>query len=264
MPPASHELCPLLKATRRAARARRPQRHPARSACAAAGQSCAELRGAGGELHDRRSVSPRSNRQAGSWHVDQRERRALFGADPGQCRGRLGRCGRRARRRAADRAQAEAADDHHLRRAAGHRARRSARSPRPSATSFISRRRAGGCSPRRWTRCRASRCDAQPEEYEVALAAHRMEERTIVKVRNDPQPLGRPAHLHARPPSRRRVSRRTPTVSSGWRGRADSACRPRRRWRAIVGVADLRRSRGPSPMSRAEALDPGRFLGQPA
>ena len=54
---------------------------------------------------------------------------------------------------------------------AGHRRSTACRSPRPSATSSISRRRAGGCSPRRWTRCRASRCDAQPDEYEVALAA---------------------------------------------------------------------------------------------
>ena len=52
-------------------------------------------------------------------------------------------------------------------------------------------------------------CDAQPDEYEVALAAYRMEERTTVKVERDPQPLGGPADLHARPPSGGRLRART-------------------------------------------------------
>ena len=44
-------------------------------------------------------------------------------------------------------------------------------------------------------------CDAQPDEYEVALAAYRMEERTTVKVRPHPQPLGGSPDFRAGPSS---------------------------------------------------------------
>ena len=43
-------------------------------------------------------------------------------------------------------------------------------------------------------------CDAQPDEYEVALAAHRMEERTTVKVRQIHSKWAGLQDLHARPP----------------------------------------------------------------
>ena len=95
--------------------------------------------------------------------------------------------------------RAEAPHDHHLRCAARYRPRRVCPSPRRSATSSISRRRAAGCSPRPMDEVPSDPCDAQPDEYEVALAAYRMEERTIVKVEQHPQPLGGPQDLHARP-----------------------------------------------------------------
>ena len=71
-------------------------------------------------------------------------------------------------------------------------------------------------------------CDAQPDELEVALAAQRIEERTMMTV-------GRIVHkwagLRTFAPDRRPVAGfapDAPTVFSGWPGRAASGCRPRR------------------------------------
>ena len=96
-------------------------------------------------------------------------------------------------------------------------------------------------------------CDAQPDELEVALAAHRMEERTTVKVERI---HGRWAGLRTFTPDRRRpwALLPTPAGSSGWRGRAAPGCRPRRRWRRSPGA-----DRGePWPVAEvtAEELDP--------
>ena len=77
-------------------------------------------------------------------------------------------------------------------------------------------------------------CDAQPDEYEVALAAHRMEERTTVEVERIHSKLGGPPDLHARPSSGGRLRAAMPRASSGSPGRAGSGCRLRRRWRAIA------------------------------
>ena len=222
---------------------------------------CASCGARGGDARDRRSGSRAIERRDGDVAGRRREPASLFGADPGQCRGLLGRS-RRARRRAAARACSPSAgrSSPSMRRRAPSSKR--CRSPRRSATSSISRPRAGGCSPRRWTRCRASRCDAQPDEYEVALAAHRMEERTIVKVERDPQPLGGAAHLHARsPPGRGLRARCGRLFLAGRAGRiraADLAGDGGDRGFADRGraVADGRHRRG--------RLKPGRFLGQPA
>ena len=92
-----HELCPLLKDDARP-RHRRPQRHPPRPACAAAGQSAAAAATAAASSHTGARVA-RSSDTAGAWTVDDRAGRQLFGADPGQCGGLLGRRGRAAGRR---------------------------------------------------------------------------------------------------------------------------------------------------------------------
>ena len=87
---------------RRAIRHRRPQRHPPRPARLAAGQSAPAAEPRRGASHRRTRCLDRARRLAcGS--VTTRERRALLGADPGQRGGRLGRSGRGARRRPADR-----------------------------------------------------------------------------------------------------------------------------------------------------------------
>ena len=89
-------------------------------------------------------------------------------------------------------------------------------------------------------------CDAQPDEYEVALAAYRMEERTTSRSSGSTA-AGR-AFAPSRPTATRpSASRRMRRASSGWPGRAGSAFRPRRRWRRSR-VADRRR-RGRSPTS---------------
>ena len=104
--------------------------------------------------------------------------------------------------------------------------------------------------------------DAQPEEYEVALAAHRMEERTMLEVRN----------IHSRWAGLRTFTAdRHPAV--GFAPDADGFF-----WLAGQGGFGLQTSPALARMTaalifgdpwpdvdvRPEALDPGRFLRQPA
>ena len=180
------ELCPLLKAGDGGRRTALPTATASGSTrmrfCRAICAGCAAPAASCTAAH----VSRGSSAGRGMWQVDNGPRRSLFGADPGQCRRLLGRydrraspaCGRSAFSRSGGRSSPS------MRRRAPTWMR--CPSPRRSATSSISRPRAGACLLRRWTRCRANRCDAQPDEYEVALAALRMEERTIVKVERDP------------------------------------------------------------------------------
>lgn len=105
-------------------------------------------------------------------------------------------------------------------------------------------------------------CDAQPEEYDSALAAHRMEQRTIVEVRRI---HSRWAGLRTFTPDSHPAVGFAPDASgffwlAGQGGfglqtspalaRACAALITGREW-PLAGV-------------RAEALDPARFLGQPA
>ena len=175
-----HELCPLLKDDARA-RHRRPQRHPPRSARLAPGQSAPAASATAASCTPARG-SPRSSGDRGAWHVTTESGERYSRADPGQCRGRLGRPGRGARRRAAARASSPSAarSSPSMRRPAPSSI--ACRSPRRSATSSISRRRAGGCSLRRWTKCRATRATPSPTNMRSRWPRYRMEERTTVKV----------------------------------------------------------------------------------
>jgi D-arginine dehydrogenase len=105
-------------------------------------------------------------------------------------------------------------------------------------------------------------CDAQPDEYEVALAAHRMEERTVVTVGRI---HSRWAGLRSFTPDRRPAAGFAPDgegffwlAGQGGFGLQTSPAMARIAEALIAGtpwsVADV----------TAEELSPGRFLGQPA
>ena len=72
--------------------------------------------------------------------------------------------------------------------------------------------------------------DAQPDEYEVALAAHRMEERTTVKVERI---HSRWAGLRSFTPDRHPAVGFAPDAEGFFwlAGQGGSGFRPRRRWR---------------------------------
>ena len=105
-------------------------------------------------------------------------------------------------------------------------------------------------------------CDAQPEEYEVALAAHRVEERTTVKIER----------IHSRWAGLRTFAADRHPVA-GFDPRAEGFF-----WLAGQGGFGLQTSPAmaraaaslilgePWPLAdvSAEQLGPGRFLGQPA
>ena len=104
------------------------------------------------------------------------------------------------------------------------------RSPRRSATSSISRRRAGGCSPRRWTRCRAIRAMRSPTN--MRSRSRPFGWRSGRSSRSSASTAAGPACAPSRPTAiRRSALPTTRKASSGSPGRAGSGCRPRRRWR---------------------------------
>ena len=186
---------------------RRPRRHPPRSACACCRAICAQLRRSGGELVTGARVAA-IERDGGAWRVTTEAGRALFGADPGQRRGRLGRPGRRAGRRPAARPRSPS----------GGRSSPSTRRPARSSTRLPFAKTVGDelyfapesgrlfASP--MDEVPSEPCDAQPDEYEVALAAYPDGGADDRQGRADPQPLGGPSDLHARPPSGRRLRAR--------------------------------------------------------
>ena len=115
------------------------------------------------------------------WTVTSEQRRALLRADPGQRRGRLGGCGRRLagvqplglepKRRTIitfDAPPGTDLDGLPFAKTVGDELYFAPESGRLFASPM--------------DEVPSEPCDAQPEEYEVALAAHRMEERTTVKV----------------------------------------------------------------------------------
>ena len=140
-----------------------------------------QLRSSGGALRTGQRVA--RDRTAG-WRVDghERKRRALLRPDPRQCRRCLGRPGR-ARWPASGRSGSSRS---------GGRSSLSTRRPAPSWTRLPFAKTIGDelyfapesgrlfASP--MDEVPSEPCDAQPDEYEVALAAYRMEERTTVKV----------------------------------------------------------------------------------
>ncbi len=105
-------------------------------------------------------------------------------------------------------------------------------------------------------------CDAQPEEFEVALAAYRMEERTTVRIER----------IHSRWAGLRSFTRdRHPAVGfapdapgffwlagQGGFGLQTSA--------AVAAIAEslIAGTAWPMPDFSGQSLDPGRFVGQPA
>jgi D-arginine dehydrogenase len=105
-------------------------------------------------------------------------------------------------------------------------------------------------------------CDAQPDEYEVALAAHRMEERTVVTVGRI---HSRWAGLRSFTPDRRPAAGFAPDgdgffwiAGLGGLGLHTSP--------AMARIAEALIAGTPWPVAdvTAEELSPGRFLGQPA
>jgi D-arginine dehydrogenase len=105
-------------------------------------------------------------------------------------------------------------------------------------------------------------CDAQPDEYEVALAAHRMEERTVVKVR---QIHSKWAGLRTFTPDRHPAAGFAPDAEDffwlagqGGFGLQTSPAMAAIAESLICGTAWPVADVGP------DQLRPGRFLGQPA
>jgi D-arginine dehydrogenase len=105
-------------------------------------------------------------------------------------------------------------------------------------------------------------CDAQPDEFEVALAAHRMEQRTVVAVGRI---HSRWAGLRTFAPDRRPVVGYAPADDAFFwlagQGGFGLQTAP-----AIAQIVEalVARSAWPAPGISPDALSPGRFLGQPA
>jgi D-arginine dehydrogenase len=105
-------------------------------------------------------------------------------------------------------------------------------------------------------------CDAQPDEYEVALAAHRMEERTVVTVGRI---HSRWAGLRSFTPDRRPAAGFAPD-GEGFFWLAGQGGFGLQTSPAMARIAEALIAGTPWPVAEvtAEELSPGRFLGQPA
>jgi D-arginine dehydrogenase len=105
-------------------------------------------------------------------------------------------------------------------------------------------------------------CDAQPDEFEVALAAFRMEERTTVKV---DRVHSRWAGLRTFAPDRHPVVGYAPDADGFFwlAGQGGFGLQTSPAIAAIVAAA-IAGDRSPVPDVPADALAPGRFLGQSA
>jgi D-arginine dehydrogenase len=105
-------------------------------------------------------------------------------------------------------------------------------------------------------------CDAQPDEYEVALAAHRMEERTVVTVGRI---HSRWAGLRSFTPDRRPAAGFAPD-GEGFFWLAGQGGFGLQTSPAMARIAEALIAGTPWPVAdvTAEELSPGRFLGQPA
>jgi D-arginine dehydrogenase len=104
--------------------------------------------------------------------------------------------------------------------------------------------------------------DAQPDEYEVALAAHRMEERTIVRVERI---HSRWAGLRTFAPDRHPVAGFAPDAE-GFFWLAGQGGFGLQTSPAMAGIANSLIAGAPWPVAdvSAEELGPGRFARQPA
>ena len=105
-------------------------------------------------------------------------------------------------------------------------------------------------------------CDAQPDEFEIALAAYRMEERTRVKV---DRIHGRWAGLRTFTPDRHPAAGFAPDAEGFFwlAGQGGFGLQTSPAMSAIAASLLLDQSWPVAEVSR-DALDPGRFLGQPA
>jgi D-arginine dehydrogenase len=105
-------------------------------------------------------------------------------------------------------------------------------------------------------------CDAQPDEYEVALAAHRMEERTVVTVGRI---HSRWAGLRSFTPDRRPAAGFAPD-GEGFFWLAGQGGFGLQTSPAMARIAEALIAGTPWPVAEvtAEELSPGRVLGQPA
>ena len=175
-----HDALPAAEG-RCAPRHRRSQRHPARSACPAAGQSAPAARATAASSTPARAW-PQIERPGSSWTVTTEAGRQLLRADPRQCRRGRGPIGSRSLPAFSRSASSRS----------GERSSPSTRRREPTLDGLPFAKTVGDelyfapesgrlfASP--MDEVPSEPCDAQPDEYEVALAAHRMEERTIVKV----------------------------------------------------------------------------------
>jgi D-arginine dehydrogenase len=105
-------------------------------------------------------------------------------------------------------------------------------------------------------------CDAQPDEYEMALAAERMEDRTIVQVKRI---HSRWAGLRSFAPDNHPVVGFDPQIEGFFwlAGQGGAGLQTSPAMSRIAAALLLGRT-WPLPDVRAEALDPARFLGQSA